>query len=154
MNIDAFMTWIAADEAGIIDGVEYLTGPAMIYLAKFWNQISRPCLQRFETDFRIIGFAGFVIGSSHDDEIDLSVIRLDPHIMVGVEGVPIESVGQAAAPNPHCHGVGPIRRHLGVERDGINDGRVTGDHRGRAGEATAISLDDHFATSFLYSLDG
>src|SRR5258708_7079022 len=96
MNIDAFMTWIAADEAGIIDGVEYLTGPAMIDLAKFWNQISRPCLQRFETDPRIIGFAGLVVGPADDDEIGFSVNRLDPHIMVGIEGVPIDCVSTGA----------------------------------------------------------
>src|SRR5204862_4705260 len=62
MNIDAFMTRIAADEAAIIDGIEYLTGPAMADLVKFWNQISGPCLQCFETDPRIIGFAGLVVG--------------------------------------------------------------------------------------------
>src|SRR5258707_4158333 len=126
----------------------------MIDLAKCWNQISRPCFQCFETDPRIIGFAGLVVGPADDDEIGFSVARLNPHIMIGIEGSPIESVGQGAAPNPHCNGISPVRRHLGMERDGINDGRVSGDYRSRARETATISSCDYFATSFLYSLDG
>ena len=154
MNIDAFMTRITADEGGIVDGVEHLTGPAMADLVKLWNQISGPCFQPLETNLCIIGFAGLVVGPADDDEIGFTVAWLNPHIMIGIEGIPIESVGQGAAPNPRCHGISPVWRHLGVERNGINDGRVGGDYRSRAGEATAISLDDYFATSFLYGLDG
>jgi hypothetical protein len=46
---------------------------------------------------------------------------LHPHIMTGIERIPVQSVGQGAAPDSHRHGVGAIRRRVGAKRYGIDD---------------------------------
>jgi hypothetical protein len=52
--------------------------------------------------------------------------------MTGIERIPVQSVGQGAAPDSHRHGVGAIRRRVGAKRYGIDDRGVGGDNSSRS----------------------
>ena len=60
-DVNILAAGVAADEAGIIDGVEYLAGPAMRLLAKPGDQTARPVFQLPEAFVRVVRFAALMI---------------------------------------------------------------------------------------------
>jgi len=56
------------------------------------NEIAYPGLDGVVAGAGVIGLASFVIGSSDDQVVDCSRTGVETHIVIGIEGVPIEPV--------------------------------------------------------------
>jgi hypothetical protein len=63
----------------------------MGFAAERGNQTSYPGFQTFEADPGVVGLAGLVIGPAHDQVVGRARARLEAHIVVGIERIPIEA---------------------------------------------------------------
>ena len=71
--VNVLAAGIAADEASIIDGVEYLSRPAMRLLAEARDESARPRFELPEPFVRVVSFSALVVLAA-----DQNVIRVSP----------------------------------------------------------------------------
>ena len=62
---------VASDEAGVVDGVEYLAGPPMGLLSKPGYQAASPGLELPESFIRVVRFTTFVVLATNKKVIAL-----------------------------------------------------------------------------------
>src|SRR5205814_3053428 len=80
-----------ANEGRVIDRVEYLSRPPITDRTEFAEPFARPVLERLEALGRIVGFARTMILAADEQQFRRSP-RMEPHIVIGVFGVPVEDV--------------------------------------------------------------
>ena len=120
---------VAADEAGVVDGVEYLAGPPMRLLSKPGNQAAGPVLQVPESFVRVVRFTTLVVLATDQKVIGLRRAGLQAHIVVRIFRIPVEGVGQGAALDLKCNDVGPVRSSLCVNGKTVGNRGVGRNHR-------------------------
>ena len=88
---------VPADEAGVVDGVEYLAGPPMRLLSKPGNQAAGPVLQVPKTIVRVVRFSALMVFAADQNLIGFRRAGLQAHVVVRIFRIPVEGVGQGAA---------------------------------------------------------
>src|SRR5215203_1224165 len=70
-DIDIGAPGVAANEAGVIDGVKHLPRPAMRFFAKAGDQAARPCFKLSEPILRVVSFSAFVVLTTDENVIGI-----------------------------------------------------------------------------------
>ena len=151
MHVDVIASRIPADEAGVIDSVEHLSRPAM---SDVFRALESDCASRLR---------GPESGTSASSASPLlwsppptmrksvaTIARLQPHIVVRVERVPVQSVRNSSFRNRKGHRVGAIGSHFRVQGESIDDRRIGGHHRSPGSYCPAAGRDYDLAVVTLF----
>ena len=91
------------------------------------DEIAHPCIEGEEASFGIVSFARFVVGSADDQNVVLAV-GLQPHVVIGLERIPIKTVGQRTFGQGERHRVGAVGCLLGMNGIFVVDRRIGRHH--------------------------
>src|SRR4051812_21730982 len=117
-----FVSGIAADESKAVHRFHDLSRPSEVYFAGGRESLARPVLQSSESFVGVVRLAGLMVFAA-DDECLVLAIRCQPHIMIRIEGIPIQTLVNASW-HPHTYYISPIGGLLGMDRDPIVDWRI------------------------------
>ena len=101
----------------------------MQLLAEIGQQIAHPGFQREEARIGIVGLAALVVGTADDQDVGLASAGLQPDVVISLQRIPVEPIGEGILRHREGHRVGAVGRLLGMDRVAIVDRRV-GSHDG------------------------
>jgi hypothetical protein len=98
-DVDVFLVHrVVADVREAIDGFHALTGPAKLDLAHHLESLARPLFQVVPATIRVVVMARLVVFAADDqDVVVLTCDRVRADVVVWVERVPVERIGQRTA---------------------------------------------------------
>ena len=93
---------IPADEGESINRLHHLARPAKLDHTRIGEDCARPGFQAVEAGIRVVGLPGLVILAADNQQIVAVRVRLQAHVVIGIQRVPEERFRNASLWDEHA----------------------------------------------------